>query len=213
MRSIEHVIDHDVDPGEPVGPDPYPHSIRRTRSMSTATISTPTISTTELIQSARPSGRQSVGNPHRAGRVGAPVTRPPRGGAHAPVRPADRRPVGQSARPGAYVSGTRCDAPVVDRNVIARRRATAASVLVGAALALVVWVVAIVGSDYAASVEPAPVGTEVVHVRQGDSLSSIADRVAPGVPRDAVIAQIVERNDLPGSGLRVGQALIAPAYR
>ncbi|MEE4022846.1 LysM peptidoglycan-binding domain-containing protein [Gordonia sp. PKS22-38] len=209
MRSIEHVIDHDVDPGEPVGPDPYPHSIRRTRSMSTATISTTTISTTELIQP----GRQSVGNPHRAGRVGAPVTRPPRRGAHTPVRPADRRPVGQPARPGTHVAGTRCDAPVVDRTVIARRRATAASVLVGAALALMVWVVAIVGSDYAASVEPAPVGTEVVHVRQGDSLSTIADRVAPGVPRDAVIAQIVERNDLSSSGLRVGQALVAPAYR
>ncbi|MCX2965458.1 LysM peptidoglycan-binding domain-containing protein [Gordonia aquimaris] len=93
-----------------------------------------------------------------------------------------------------------------------RRRATAAAVVLGGALAVLVWAVAIVGSNYAASVQPSPTGTEVVHVRQGDSLSSIADRIAPDVPRQAVIEQIVERNKLAGSGLRVGQALIAPAY-
>ncbi|MXP22364.1 LysM peptidoglycan-binding domain-containing protein [Gordonia sp. HNM0687] len=126
--------------------------------------------------------------------------------------PAGRRPGGSGAAASARVAGTRCAASAIDRRVVARRRATAAAVMLGGALALLVWVVAIIGSNYAASVQPAPTGTEIVHVRQGDSLSSIADRIAPEVPRQAVIEQIVERNRLADSGLRVGQALVAPAY-
>lgn len=125
-------------------------------------------------------------------------------------RPRDGRPLGLSVgdrRP----AGTRCASEVVDNRVFARRRAVLA-VLVGVGLAVLVWVVGTIGADYAASVAPAPTGTEVVHVRQGDSLSSIADRVAPDVPRQSVIEEIVARNELGSSGLRVGQALIAPAY-
>ncbi|GAB88307.1 LysM peptidoglycan-binding domain-containing protein [Gordonia rhizosphera] len=135
-----------------------------------------------------------------------PAGRRPAAG-HRPVR----RPGGEHAL-SAQIRGTRCAAPVVDPRVYARRRAAALAVLVGVALAVLVWVVAIVGSNYAASVAPTPVGTEVVHVRAGDSLSSIADRVAPDVPRQSVIEEIVARNDLSASGLQVGQALIAPAY-
>ncbi|AZG44164.1 hypothetical protein D7316_00744 [Gordonia insulae] len=151
----------------------------------------------------------------RTGQVGRPVTgvstRPRRGAQVERTRPADRRPAGRVAAP--VVAGTRCAAPAVDRRIYVRRRTTALAVVLGGALAVLVWAVAIIGSNYAASVAPTPAGTEIVHVRQGDSLSSIADRVAPDVPRAAVIQQIVERNDLPSSGLRVGQALIAPAYR
>ncbi|MAU82875.1 MAG: peptidoglycan-binding protein [Gordonia sp.] len=138
------------------------------------------------------------------------VSRPRRRGRYDSTGPTRRRPGGSGA-PAARVSGTSCASPGVDRRFV-RRRATAAAVVLGGALAVLVWAVAIVGSNYAASVKPSPTGTEVVHVRQGDSLSSIADRIAPDVPRQAVIEQIVERNKLAGSGLRVGQALIAPAY-
>ncbi|MFW0797360.1 LysM peptidoglycan-binding domain-containing protein [Gordonia sp. CPCC 205515] len=191
--------------------------------MSTATITrtaAPT-SSAALTGTAAPKGRV------RATRVG---DRPVRGVEPAFGRPADGRPLGPlPATP--RVRGSRCAAPAsslrasqqagavaeprptVARRVYARRRAAAVAVLVGVALAGLVWVVAIVGSGYAASVAPAPIGTEVVHVRSGDSLTSIAERIAPDVPRQAVIDEIVARNDLSGAGLHVGQALVAPAYR
>ena len=78
---------------------------------------------------------------------------------------------------------------------------------------MTVWVIGIVGNNYADSVSPQPVSTQVVHVRAGDSLSSIAARVAPDMPRQTVIDEIVELNDMPSSGLRVGQPLLTPAYR
>lgn len=185
--------------------------------MSTATLAGP--ATRERI-----SARSTSTAPARVGCVPArPVRRsdvtsapaglrPERGARPDTVRPADRRPVRQAPDAGR-VRGTRCAAAPSRRHIVARRRAAAAAIMVGGALAALVWVVGIVGSNYAASVTPAPVGTEVVHVRAGDSLSSIASRVAPGVPQQAVIDQIVARNDLSGSGLHVGQALVAPAYR
>ncbi|MYR05822.1 LysM peptidoglycan-binding domain-containing protein [Gordonia sp. SID5947] len=188
--------------------------------MSTATL-TREAPTRETPNRETPVGRTSRrGAPHRESPIVAPrrpVTsagraHPRRAARVEPTRPGDGRPAGRRGE-GARLAGTRCAAPAGERRVYARRRAAALAVLVGSALAALVWVVAIVGSNYAASVAPEPVGTEVVHVRQGDSLSSIADRVAPDMPRQSVIDQIVERNALPSSGLRVGQALIAPAYR
>ncbi|MGC4963777.1 LysM peptidoglycan-binding domain-containing protein [Gordonia sp. DT101] len=183
--------------------------------MSTATLTREASTRETLVRDLPSSGTRSRETPTGAPR--RPVTsgvgtRPRRAARVEPTRPADRRPAGRY-NPGTTIVGTRCAAPADDRRVYARRRAAALAVLVGGALAALVWVVAIVGTNYAASVAPQPVGTEVVHVRQGDSLSSIADRVAPDLPRQSVIDQIVERNALPASGLHVGQALIAPAYR
>ncbi|MFW0784793.1 LysM peptidoglycan-binding domain-containing protein [Gordonia sp. CPCC 206044] len=164
--------------------------------MSTITLERPQASTANARTDAR-----VVGTPTRR-RAHGDRSRP------GPNRPATSLAVGRPR-----VAGTRCASPASTSRVYARRRAAALAVLAGGALAIVVWVVAIVGSNYAASVAPEPVGAEVVHVRAGDSLSSIADRVAPDMPRETVIDAIVARNDLSGSGLRVGQALIAPAYR
>ncbi|WP_244882558.1 LysM peptidoglycan-binding domain-containing protein, partial [Gordonia desulfuricans] len=94
-----------------------------------------------------------------------------------------------------------------------RRRATAVAVMTGVALAMLVWIVAIVGSDYQRAAVPSPVSTQVVHVRAGESLGSIAARVAPDMPSRVVIDEIVELNDMAGSGLQVGQALLTPRYR
>ncbi|NDZ92550.1 LysM peptidoglycan-binding domain-containing protein [Streptomyces sp. SID6673] len=183
--------------------------------MSTATLTREASVSETSARHAPSSGTQTRETPALAPRrpatsgVGA---RPRRAARVEPTRPADRRPAGRH-NVGTTIAGTRCAAPADERLVYARRRAAALAVLVGGALAALVWVVAIVGSNYAASVAPQPVGTEVVHVRQGDTLSSIADRVAPDLPRQSVIDQIVERNALPSTGLRIGQALIAPAYR
>ncbi len=96
--------------------------------------------------------------------------------------------------------------------VYARRRSVA-GILVGAALAGIVWVFALVGSDYEAASAPAPVATSVVHVRGGETLNSVAARVAPEVPRQAVINQLRALNGMTTTALSVGQALVVPVYR
>ena len=109
--------------------------------------------------------------------------------------------------------GTRCAGGVGELTAARRRRATLLAVLAGVGLALTVWVVGVVGADYQRATTPTATSTQVVHVRAGDSLSSIAQRVAPDVPRQTVIDEIVDLNDLPSSGLRVGQPLLTPTYR
>jgi hypothetical protein len=132
------------------------------------------------------------------------------------ARPADRRPpsrrrpVVESQRTAV---GTRCASPAQPATVYRRRRTAALGILVGVGLAVMVWVIGIVGTNYAESVTPSPVGTEVVHVRQGESLSAIATRVAPDLPRQTVIDEIVALNDMDSSGLRAGQPLLTPDYR
>ncbi|WP_079929535.1 LysM peptidoglycan-binding domain-containing protein [Gordonia sp. i37] len=44
-------------------------------------------------------------------------------------------------------------------------------------------------------------------------MNSVAARVAPDLPRQAVIDEIARMNEMSGSGLQVGQALLVPAYR
>ncbi|GAC68925.1 LysM peptidoglycan-binding domain-containing protein [Gordonia soli] len=155
----------------------------------------------------------------RGGRV-TPAERYTRtGGARRSVgrHPADGRPIGRpnpiTPARQASPAGTRCAAPAHPDGVYRRRRAGAAGILVGVGLAVAVWILGIVGNDYAESVTPTPAATEVTHVRQGDSLSSIAARVAPDLPRQTVIDAIVALNDLPSSGLQAGQPLLTPDYR
>ncbi|ALG86747.1 hypothetical protein ACH46_09140 [Gordonia phthalatica] len=76
------------------------------------------------------------------------------------------------------------------------------------------WLVLMIdggAQDGAAPVTPA--ATSVVYVRSGESLTSLAERIAPDLPVDGVIAQVRELNGLETSGLVVGQPLIVPDYR
>lgn len=131
-------------------------------------------------------------------------------------RPAYAGPARTGARRLPAVAGTRCATPVgprVTAHRTARRTGAMVAVLTGVALALLVWLVAVAGSDYQQSTTPTPAATEVVHVRAGESLNSVAARVAPDLPRQAVIDEIARMNEMSGSGLQVGQALLVPAYR
>lgn len=56
---------------------------------------------------------------------------------------------------------------------------------------------------------PAP-AVEVTTVQVGDSLWSVAQRVAPDNDTRQVVAQIRRLNDLTGSDLKVGQQLLLP---
>ncbi|AFR48775.1 MULTISPECIES: LysM peptidoglycan-binding domain-containing protein [Gordonia] len=141
-------------------------------------------------------------------------------------RPVDNRPAGNRPAGGSpltpRVGATSCGSAVGSRGrgplapdaaVFRRRRRTAVAVLAGVGLAFVVWVFGVVGQNYSDSMTPAAVSAEVVHVRAGDSLSTIAGRVAPEMPREIVIDEIVAMNDLPTSALQVGQPLLTPRYR
>lgn len=143
-------------------------------------------------------------------------TRGAREGARArTLRPRSRpgtapHPQGGAGRP----VGTRCAAPVTPmQSVYLRRRRSAAALAAGVVLALSVWIVAILGGSYQDAVAPEPTGTTVVHVRGGESLGAVAQRVAPDMPTQLVIDEIIELNDLQSSGLRIGQPLLTPEYR
>ena len=88
-------------------------------------------------------------------------------------------------------------------------------VLVAGLLAGMAWLVLLIGGDAGetAAGPAAPAATSVVYVRSGESLSSLAERIAPDLPVDGVIAQVRELNGLESSGLVVGQPLVVPDYQ
>ena len=161
--------------------------------------------TPRAVESGHPSTRVAPG-------INGPRRRPTHpASVGAAVGPRGRRPVTSGDVP-RRVASTWCAQPVSAGRIRARRTG-AVAVLVGVAMALGVWIFAVLGQSYADSVTPQPVATEVVHVRQGESLSAIAARVAPDMPSQTVIDKILELNDLQSSGLRVGQPLLTPEYR
>lgn len=94
-----------------------------------------------------------------------------------------------------------------------RRRAWAVGILAGIVLAGVVAFFTVVGNDYQDAAAGTPTATHVVHVQSGESLSALAQRVAPGHSVATVIEAVRELNDLQTVGLRPGQALVVPDYR
>ncbi|MBY4569733.1 peptidoglycan-binding protein [Gordonia sihwensis] len=109
------------------------------------------------------------------------------------------------------------DAPPAGRTALSpsvyRRRRWAGAAVVGGTLAGMVWLLALVGAGYQDAATPeSPAATHVVYVRSGESLTALAERIAPELPSAGVIAQLRDLNGLETSGLHVGQALIAPQY-
>lgn len=121
--------------------------------------------------------------------------------------------VGRSSNTVSVLTRSNVSAGVRSSDAAAARRRWTAGVLAGLGLAMMVTVFAIVGHDYQQATAEAPAATEVVHVHTGESLSSLAARIAPDQPTAAVVATVRELNDLQTSGLRPGQALLVPAYR
>ena len=177
---------------------PRPASTTRSRVHSATVVSGRASSNAVRSEELRVAGHVRTSEVRRAG---------------ADVSPQRRRRIafdhGTSTRP----AGTRCAGGVGEMVAARRRRAAVLAVLAGVGLALTVWVVGTVGADYQRASMPSSTSTQVVHVRSGESLSSIAARVAPDMPRQTVIDEIIDLNDLPSSGLRVGQPLVTPAYR
>lgn len=53
--------------------------------------------------------------------------------------------------------------------------------------------------------------TEVVQVGSGDTLTDVAERVAPGLPAQQVIERIMDLNAMSTSSIAPGQSLVVPA--
>ena len=156
-----------------------------------------------------PTGRElaalvGVPDPKRGSRPGGAVELPGEGAGRehrpaAPVRlrPVDSRPVGvrvvRSARPR----------PRLTR----RGRALAAAVALLAALTTSLAVTERLQALHeSASVVPTTAPAEVV-VAPGETLWTIAERVAPGRDPRSVVDQIRRINDLPGGAVQAGQTL------
>ncbi|WP_299574381.1 hypothetical protein [uncultured Williamsia sp.] len=145
-------------------------------------------------------------SPRRSARVASPAPARPRTrpAATAPRRPtsATPRPVGSACREGSGRTGSLRPAHV----------GWGAAVLAGLALAVALWAVVVGGSMVADDHAPAVVGSSVVHVRGGESLSALAARAVPDAPVAQVVADLREMNHLEGSALTPGQPLLAPQY-
>lgn len=141
-------------------------------------------------------------------------TRAPRSrvGGSRPHEVACRRPAGRLVEYGATPTGLPALRPqrVLPSSARVRVRVAVAGALLvmdlaGAWLGLA----ALAGS----SAPDVPSETAVVQVHQGESLSELSARVAPGVSRGAVVQRIVQLNGLTDVAVRAGQALVVPFGR
>ncbi|MGU3500435.1 LysM peptidoglycan-binding domain-containing protein [Mycobacterium sp. C31M] len=123
-----------------------------------------------------------------------------------------RRP--QTRRPGGGAVGYRGTGVLMSRASHRRRPITPVATVLLALLAggFTLWLglVAQVGAPAAEQQVQMPTRLSVVEVQTGETLQSIAARVAPDVPADSVVQRIRELNKLDTAAVRVGQTLIAP---
>lgn len=90
------------------------------------------------------------------------------------------------------------------------RRGRTVLVLAMVTLALGAFTLGRIGSSQAATGAPAQVPYPQTTVHAGETLWSVAQRVAPGHDPRKVIAQISELNDLTGGSVQAGQQLLLP---
>ncbi|MGV9677441.1 LysM peptidoglycan-binding domain-containing protein [Nocardia sp. NPDC003482] len=93
---------------------------------------------------------------------------------------------------------------------VERARVGFATLAVTALLTAVV-VAALVGVAQLRSPADTPGPTTVVQVQEGESLSEIAERVAPDAPVRDTVRKIVDLNGLRGAEVTTGRTLIVPA--
>lgn len=126
-----------------------------------------------------------------------------------------RRP--QTRRPAGAPLGHRGTGVLMSRASHRRRPITPVATVLLALLAgaFTLWLglvaqVAQVGGAGAEQSVQMPTRLSVVEVQTGETLQSIAARVAPDVPAESVVERIRELNKLGSGAVRVGQTLIAP---
>ncbi len=126
-----------------------------------------------------------------------------------PHEVARRRPAGRFVKYGPAIAAPR-PALLPSRPALSLLRVRV-RVAVACALLFVVAAGAVCGLASLAGGEAAvPVQTGVVQVHQGETLSELAARVAPGAPSSDVVQRIVQLNALGGVSVRAGQTLVVP---
>lgn len=123
------------------------------------------------------------------------------------------RPQAASRTSGAYASfgePVRFQQAAGRRRVRLTRRGRTLLLLTTALLLLVAISVGRTGSQAATFTETGP-ALQQTTVQQGETLWSVAQRIAPGNDPREVIAQIRRINHLQGSSLQAGQQLLLPA--
>lgn len=135
-----------------------------------------------------------------------------------PLRPAGVGPGGATSadcRPSGVRSSEPCRRVVLNRGPgpvdLGSGRAAHLVLAVLATVTVVCGLGAVGHVAGGASAVPSP--TAVVQVGAGETVWDVAERVAPGSERQAVVQRIRELNDMAGSGLRPGQALLVPDGR
>ncbi|WP_424185163.1 hypothetical protein ACOBQX_25175 [Actinokineospora sp. G85] len=157
---------------------------------------------------------------------GSELTEDERGGLSAPVVPLRAIPVSPPAHGplerrrvgrGGSRPPTRRPLPgaphVLETRHCARRRPIPAVLLLGLAAVVAAAVYGLGLFAGAMSGPDVPPTTTVVRVGPGESLSELAQRMAPGHDPEAVVAKIRELNRLPGGAVRNGQPLTVPFER
>lgn len=133
--------------------------------------------------------------------------------AAAEVWPLPRDVVVRRRRPARTV-GHRSTGVLMSRASHRSRPITPAVTVLLALLAggITLWLglVAQIGASGAEQPVQMPTRLSVVEVQTGETLQSIAARVAPDVPADSVVERIRELNKLDAAAVRAGQTLIAP---
>jgi hypothetical protein len=154
-----------------------------------------------LVEPRRPRRRLvAVPEPDRWDEAVTPVVEPGAGRVHRPAGPVPLRPVGaRVVRPaGGGVRLTR------------RGRLVAAAAILLIAVLTLIGVASRLGPLTDSTPIPASAPAQVV-VAPGETLWSIADRVAPQRDPRTVVTQIRELNNLPGTDVRPGQTLLLRA--
>jgi hypothetical protein len=90
------------------------------------------------------------------------------------------------------------------------RRGRAVLVLTVVTIALIAFTLGRIGSSQAATERTTPVPYSQTTVHAGETLWSVAKRVAPGHDPRAVIEQIRVLNHLPSAAVQAGQQLLLP---
>lgn len=183
-----------------------------------------------MAQLDRTRRRASATHHHHFGSEGTDMTLidtlPPRYAQQSPVkaapRPVRRRIDADQARrrpmevrpPGAPVRRRGTGVPV-SRAPHRRRRTITPVTTVGLALLaalITVWLGAVAqfGEAIQGATVPTPSKLAVVQVKTGETLQTVAARIAPDAPVGQTVQQIRELNKLESVALTAGQTLIAP---
>jgi LysM repeat protein len=151
-------------------------------------------------------------------------TLPPRHTRHSPEvgtpRPVRRRPAEQVRRRPMAVgpvsphphrgAGVRMSRAPHRRGRTITPVTTVALALLAALITVWLGAVAQFGEAIQGATVPAPSKLAVVQVQSGETLQTVAARIAPDAPVGQTIAQIRELNELDGAAVNAGQTLIAP---